>query len=241
MRIPDAPEEKKRDGNAIDGVAERHAPVVEEAGVEQVGEKDDCGWDPPDSGGKRVNTLEGGGALKESDETAEHERVGARVEAVVVVQEGVACQGETDDSNDWLDEDDDDGDLTGFEAAFESWFTKSIEQKERPQEVKLFFDAEGPEVLQRPHRANSVVVKEKESADDIKPDDLQPAGPTEEQEKADIGIKGRQDAHGSAKVEAAQTDRATFLMLVQKEAGDEIAADDEEDEDAGIAIEDGHR
>src|SRR5437870_504693 len=83
-------------------------------------------------------------------------------------------------------------------------------------------------------------MKKEECADDVEFEDGQPPCPAEDQKNSDIDIERRQNAHGSTEVKAAQADGTAFFVLAKQKARDEIAADDEEDEDAGGAIEDAH-
>ncbi len=70
------------------------------------------------------------------------------VKTIAVVQEGVAPNREAEDSNERRNEDDCDGNFAGLPPAFGPWEAKTIQQEERPDEVELLLDAEGPEVLQ---------------------------------------------------------------------------------------------
>ena len=60
---------------------------------------------------------------------------------------------------------------------------RQIEKEKGPDEVELFLDAEGPEVLERPHHAKSIVMKKEERADDVELVDRELARPAKEQKK----------------------------------------------------------
>src|SRR5882757_4065150 len=83
-------------------------------------------------------------------------------------------------------------------------------------------------------------MKKEECADDVEFEDGQPACPAKEQKNSDIDIERRQNAHGTTKVKAAQTDGAALFVLAKQKACDEITADDKEDKDAGGPVEDTH-
>jgi hypothetical protein len=163
-----------------------------------------------------------------------------RVKTIAIVQNRVARNGKADNANDWPEENDCDGYFAGLRPAFGSWAAKAIQEEKRPDEVELFFYAEGPEVLQGPHQAERVIMKKEERADDVELEDGQPACPAQEQKDSYVDIERRQNAHGAAEVKAAQADGAAFFVLAKQKACDEIAADDEEDEDAGGSVEDAH-
>ncbi len=118
-------------------------------------------------------------------------------------------------------------------------FTKAPEQNQRPEEIELFFDTERPDVLNRPKGVVNIVMDEEERAQDIDAIDSQTSGVPEKKQNPDVDVQRRQNAHAPAKVKASETDRAVSAMLVEQKVGDEIAADDEEDEDPGVAVKDG--
>lgn len=130
--------------------------------------------------------------------------------------------------------------LLGLRFAFGSSPAKTIEKEEGPDEVELFPDAERPEVLERPHQAEGVIMKKEECTDDVELEYWQPACPAQEQKKPDIDVDRRQNAHGPTKAKAAQANGAALFAFTKQKTGDEIPADDEEDEHAGGATEDAH-
>ena len=148
-------------------------------------------------------------------------------------------QAEAEDTDDRRDRDDGKRNFCCSKAARVTGFAKAVKQNDRPHKIELLFDAERPEVLDRPHAGVDVVMHEEESTENVDAIERQAPGPAEEEEHANISVKRRQNAHGPAKIKAAHADGAAFLLLVEQKAGDEVAADDEEDKDAGATVEDG--
>jgi hypothetical protein len=165
--VADAPEQEERDCDATEGKTDGELPVVHESRTQQIGQEDYGRRDPPDPGCEVIEALEERGSLQESDEAAEHEGVRTEVEAVAVVQQGPARYRKTKDPEERRYENDCEGDLTGLEPALKPGAAETVEKKEGPEKVELLFDAEGPEVLQRPHVTGGVVVEKEEGGNDV--------------------------------------------------------------------------
>src|SRR6185312_4541819 len=145
-----------------------------------------------------------------------------------------------DDANDGRDGNDNEGNLGGSDSARKAGAAaQAVVEDPGPEEVELLLHAERPEVFERPHgEVGGVIAKEEEGADDIDPGNGEPTRPPQKHKDGHVEVDGRQDAHGAPEVEAAHADRAALLLLVEQKAGDEVAADNKEDEDAGVAVED---
>lgn len=156
---------------------------------------------PQHAGDEIVETLESRRALQEVDHAAKHERVCPHLEHTGFMQIW-NMQKERDHADKRRDEDNGDRDLAGSQAATDARAAReAVIEDARPGELKLLFDAERPEVLQRPHGGVSrVVVKEEEGAVDIDSSDGQATGPAKKQENGDVEIDGRQDAHGAPEI-----------------------------------------
>ncbi len=114
------------------------------------------------------------------------------------------------------------------------------DQDEGPDEVELLFDAEGPEVLERPADAGGgVVVEEEQGAEEVNAGEREAAESGEDGKDGDIEVEGRKDAEGAPEIEASERDAAGAVVFVKEETGNEVAGDDEEDIDAGGAVEEG--
>lgn len=154
---------------------------------------------------------------------------------VVQIREG---QSERDGADNGRDEDDGDGYFGSSHAALDTGTVAQAEIKNTgPDEIELLLDTERPKMLERPHGGGCVIMKEEESAEYVDLSNSKTSGPAEQKKHGDIEIDGRQDAHGASKVEAAHADGSALLLFMQEKTGNQIAANNEEDEYARISIE----
>ena len=115
-----------------------------------------------------------------------------------------------------------------------------------PQQVELLLDGERPQVAQQ-QRTSELLEVRAVGGDEVpvgrvrqRRQDLRPQlgrVVTEEEHHDDAGagqqeVERGQEPAGPAGVEAAHTDGARTVVLLQEEHGDQVAADDEEDVDA---------
>ena len=124
-------------------------------------------------------------------------------------------------------------------AACRTSAMQRVEDKQRrPEEIELLFHAEGPKVLEGPDVVvGKIVVGEGERGEQVAA--IHAGDAAECSESADeehVDVEGRKDAEGAAKVEAGETDGAGAGAFAEKQCGDEVARDDEEDQDAVFAI-----
>ncbi len=59
----------------------------------------------------------------------------------------------------------------------------------------------------------------------------------EHEDDAQVEIKGWKDSEGATQIKALESDRTSRVQLLEQQAGDEKAADDEEDRNTGVCEE----
>ena len=82
-------------------------------------------------------------------------------------------------------------------------------------------------------------MKEKQGTDEVDASEKDPSCKTQQDSGTDIEIERRKNAKRAAEIKTLEADGAAFFMFLQEQAGDEKSADLKEDEDAGLAVEDG--
>src|SRR5262249_3162442 len=107
-------------------------------------------------------------------------------------------------------------------------------QRERPQQVELLFDSQGPEMAKVPGSVCNVIDGVSAGIEEIanrkRNDSEQQEGDGDQR----IGIKRRKNPQDAAAIKTGKGDRASLFQFLQQQLGDEEAGDDEENSDSGF-------
>jgi hypothetical protein len=123
-----------------------------------------------------------------------------------------------------------DGDL-------EARFPGETDKSERPEEIELLFETEGPQVAEDfSGRMNVVVPGIKGRAEKASQVNVLNVEDAAEPDNCEEGVKGGQNPEGSADIKVANADFAGLCILFEKKIGDEITANDKESGNSEMAV-----
>lgn len=144
--VADAPEEEEGNGRAPYGESDRVGPIVLKSGTETLRDEGDSGRYPPDSCGGPVDIFKAWSSFEQSKSAAEHKGIRMDVKCISVVDVRIVHQkaGDTDKGR---GENDSDRNPGRKDSPDNAWAAQAQNEDERPDEIKLLFQAEGPEVL----------------------------------------------------------------------------------------------
>src|SRR5579862_8267805 len=106
-------------------------------------------------------------------------------------------------------------------------------QSERPEQVKLLLDTQGPQVSENPGPCNIHIRDIKHRGGNVVPADLVPVENDHDCQKNESSGK---NAERTSRIKIRQTDGGTFLILAKQKIGNQISRQHEEDEHPHRAV-----
>jgi|ERR1019366_7581682 hypothetical protein len=125
------------------------------------------------------------------------------------------------DSHEWLQTDNEQRD-----GASMAWARE--DQRRRPHDVKLFFDAQRPGVTEPPAVSAVIVPGEGGRRQEVAARDAHDLNRVGDQQEGHVTVEGRQDPVGTPQIERTERYMPLRGRLVQQQARDEISAQHEE-------------